>query len=322
MEEKNQRQGRNSSSTFKIGAISLVFLVIGYQTALFINRAAILRIEAARDKPDTVYITTYVNASEAAAEDKSGERAEAGAAGRSGSRTAGRSTSTSPGAAPRTDTLRRNAAHTERVATVRKATRRVESFRFDPNTAGVEEFVRLGFSEKQARAIDNYRIKGGKFRRKEDFAKSFVVSDSIFRRLEPFIDIPKTDINKADSAAFDALPGIGPYFAARMVEFRDRLKGYSHTGQLLDIYNFGEERYGKLEDLIICSEPEPYGLWTLPEQDLRTHPYIGNFQTAKGIVLYRENQPKDSLSVEGLARAGVLRQEDADRLARCRIAAP
>ena len=45
---------------FKTGAISLVFLVIGYQTALFINRAAILGIEAARDHPDTVYVVRHV----------------------------------------------------------------------------------------------------------------------------------------------------------------------------------------------------------------------------------------------------------------------
>ena len=43
------REGSRSSAVFKTGAISLVFLVIGYQAALFINRAAMLGIEAARD---------------------------------------------------------------------------------------------------------------------------------------------------------------------------------------------------------------------------------------------------------------------------------
>ena len=56
------REGSRSSAVFKTGAISLVFLVIGYQAALFINRAAMLGIEAARDKPDTVYVVRHVAA--------------------------------------------------------------------------------------------------------------------------------------------------------------------------------------------------------------------------------------------------------------------
>ena len=182
--------------------------------------------------------------------------------------------------------------------------------------------MRLGFSEKQARSIDNYRAKGGRFRRKSDFAKSYVVADSVYRRLESYIRIPKVDINTADSAMFDALPGIGPYFAAKMEEYRGRLGGYSFPEQLLDIYNFGEERFDGLKDLIECSEPPAYELWTLPADELRKHPYIRSRQAADAIVLYRENTPAGSLSVEGLAAAGILPEEDAARLARCRIAAP
>ena len=55
-----EKRSDRSSSVFKAGAVSLVFLVIGYQAALFINRAAILGIEAARDSPDTVYVVRHV----------------------------------------------------------------------------------------------------------------------------------------------------------------------------------------------------------------------------------------------------------------------
>ena len=53
---KSRKETDKSSPDFGAGAIALVFIVIGYQTALFVNRAAILRIEALRDSPDTVYI--------------------------------------------------------------------------------------------------------------------------------------------------------------------------------------------------------------------------------------------------------------------------
>ncbi len=298
MEKKRETR---ISATFKIGAVSLVFLIIGYQIAVFVHRSAILRIEANRDAPDTVYIV---------------ERIPEGGVSRPGGG------SGPGGGTPRRDTLRRNAPHSAPVRAVREASRRVESFRFDPNEVSVEDLVRLGFSEKQALSIDNYRRKGGRFRRKSDFAGSFVVSDSVFRRLEPYIDIPLTDINRADSAAFDALPGIGPYFAAKMVEYRNRLGGYSYPEQLMDIYRFDEERYNALKDLITCSAPEPYRLWQLPADSLRLHPYIGGWKQARAIVLLRQNTPADALSVEVIKLAGILSEEDCGRLSRCSIAAP
>lgn len=330
--EKKSPEKKVSGTTFKIGAIALTFLIIGYQAAVFIHRTAILRIESLRDSPDTVYITVAPSTPEPSTSGKprnpaiaAGEDIVAGAGIAAGEDiVAGAGIGGSPASGPRkyADTVRRAAAHSPVVNKVRERSRKAESFRFNPNTATVEELVRLGFSDKQAASIDNYRKKGGRFRRKEDFAKSFVVSDEIYRRLESFIDIPLTDINRADSAAFDALPGIGPYFAAKMVEQRRRLCGYSNPEQLLDIYNFGEDRYSKLKDLVCCSPPRPYPLWSLPADSLRLHPYIGGWAEARGIVRFRENSPPDSLSAEALGRAGVLPADRAERLARCLIAPP
>ena len=315
------RKNSTSSTVFRIGTVSLVFLAIGYQTALFINRAAILGIEARRDRPDTVFVVRTETVAEDIGEGDSGtenRRTGSGIDASDGGRNsvAGRKVSV------RYDTVRRNAVHSAAVEEVRERTRRVENFRFDPNTVSVDDLQRLGFSRRQAQAIDNYRLKGGRFRRREDFAKSFVVADSVYRRLEAYIDIPLLDINSADSAAFDTLPGIGPYFAARMVEYRTRLGGYSYTEQLTDIYNFGQERFDALRDLVCCSPPEPYPLWTLPSDSLRLHPYIGGYREAAAIVLLRENYPADSLSVGLIRRAGILPEEDMTRLERCLIAEP
>ena len=176
--------------------------------------------------------------------------------------------------------------------------------------------------EKQAQAIDNYRTKGGRFRRKADFARSFVVADSVFRRLERFIDIPKVDLNRADSAALDALPGIGPWFAARIVSYRAELGGYSYPEQLMDIYRFDREKYDALSDLVFCSPPAPFALWSLPADSLRLHPYIRTRQAARSIVLFRDHTPREGWTVAALGEAGILPPEDAARLARCAIAPP
>ncbi len=295
---KKDLKKNETPSQFKVGAVCLAFLILGYQTAVFVHRAAVLRIEANRDRPDTVYV--YGRDIPLDAEDGSGA---AGPGGGNASRRVERV----------------NSEHSRTVEQVRKATRRVENFRFNPNTVTEDELVRLGFSPKQAESIAKYRGKGGRFRRKSDFASSFVVADSVYERLEPYIDIPLLDINRADSASFDALPGIGGYFASRMVEYRGQLGGYSYPEQLMDIYRFDRERYDALADLIECSRPEPFALWSLPEEGLARHPYIRSRAVARAIILFRENSPADSLTVPALERAGILGHDDASKLSRCVI---
>ena len=289
------------SGVFKTGAIALAFLIVGYQVALFVQRAATVRIVANRDRPDTVYVVESPPV----------------AAGKEGS--AG---GTDNGNVTKNRAIVRKAApHTAQAEAVYRSAvpRRVESFRFNPNTASLEDFERLGFSEKQAQSILNYREKGGKFRRKSDFAKSFVVSDSVYKRLEPFIDIPKTDINKADSAAFDALPGVGGWTAAKMVEYRTLLHGYSCPEQLMEIWHFDRERYDGLKDLIICSPVPAYPLWSLPADSLRLHPHIRSWQTARAIVFYREHNPPEKWTVDGLLSAGIINEDQAEKLKKCRL---
>lgn len=74
------------------------------------------------------------------------------------------------------------------------AGRRPELFHFDPNTISPDSLSLLGFSQKQAESIIKYRSKGGKFRKKSDFAKMYVVSDDKYKELEPYIVLPDRDI--------------------------------------------------------------------------------------------------------------------------------
>ena len=317
--EEGKKSKKTLSASFVTGAIALVFLIIGYEVAVFVHKAAVLRIEAGRDKPDTVYV--YVPANLDAAEDTLSSallRNQPGSPEISNLRGGSVRANAPERVSPATSVIRRNAKHSPAVEAVREATRKVESFSFNPNTVSVEDLRRLGFSEKQAQAIDNYRKKGGRFRRASDFGKSYVVADSVFDRLEPYINIPKLDINKADSAAFDDLPGIGPYFAGKMVSYRASLRGYSRKEQLMEIYNFDGDKYNALEDLITCSSPEPYPLWSLSEEELSKHPHISR-QEARGIVLFRQHHSPSECTLEGLKKAGVLSSEHADKLSMCKI---
>ena len=299
--EEGKRQ-KTLKSSFTTGAIALVFLIIGFETALFVHKAAVTRLVADRDRPDTVYVIERIRPKAEPKSDPETEPMEA-----------------------ESDTVyfRKSAERDPEAVRIREkaSPRRVESFRFNPNTASLEELMRLGFSEKQAQSILNYRAKGGRFRRPSDFARSDVVADSVFERLQPYIDIPRIDINRADSAAFETLPGIGPYFAAKMVSYRKELGGYSHPEQLMDIYHFDQEKYDGLKDLIACSKPTPYPLWTLSEADLARHPYLSK-EEAHSVVLYRAHQPRETWTVEGLHKAGILSEDHYAKLSRCLLADP
>ena len=317
-------------SSFVVGSIALVFLIVGYQVAVFVHSAAVAKIAADRDCPDTVFVVV--------GDESGGENFTPGTKTGNAKMPNERQweNNRDEGVGKNRDAYSRGKNADGRVIERRSGAksavgkmvrenvprRQVESFRFNPNTASVEELQRLGFSLKQAQAIEHYRNKGGRFRRKSDFAKSFVVSDSVFRRLEPYIDIPKLDINLADSAAFDTLPGIGGWFARQMIEYRERLGGYSYPEQLMEIRNFDREKFDKLSDLIFISPQTavPYPLWTLPEDELKRHPYIGS--SAHGIVLFRNSQPKEKWSIMELERNRVLPPENAERLGRCLVANP
>jgi len=302
METSKDSGHRRPSASFVIGAIAFVFLVIGYQTAVFIHHAAVTKIIANHDSPDTVFIERGYLKDEADAPP-----------GNEGSSYGSRSVER---------IYRRSSGHSEAAAQVRleNTPRKYESFPFNPNTVSIEDLTRLGFTLRQAQAIDNYRQKGGRFRRKSDFAKSYVVEDSVYKRLEPYIDIPRIDINSADSAAFETLPGIGKFFASRMVGYREELGGYSYKEQLMDIWHFDEEKYKGLEDLISLdlSKTVPFQLWSLPENELLKHPYIDR-DAAHGIVLFRDNNPRSMWTVENLEKAGILTHEYARKLGRCLI---
>lgn len=323
MKDENGRGGsrkKGYSASVTSGAVALVFLIIGFQTALFVHKAAVTAIVDKRDHPDTVFVVDRALAEQVLGDGACMEHGENAlhSNGQDISRKHKLSSETGP------VSVRHPAEHSAAAKSVYKehAVRRVESFRFDPNTVSQDDLERLGFSEKQAMSIVNYRNKGGRFRRKTDFAKSYVVADSVYQRLEPYIDIPLTDLNLADSATFDALPGIGGYFASKMVEYRQKLGGsYSYKEQLMDIWKFDAQKYDALSDLVTVDSAHvrAYPLWTLPEDSLRLHPYIGSY-AAHGIVVFRDNTPSSQWSVQALAAAGVLRPEMAEKLARCRIA--
>ena len=196
-----------------------------------------------------------------------------------------------------------------------KPRRPVESFRFDPNTVTLEELQRLGLSERQAASIENYRSKGGRFHSKADFQKMYVVSDTLYARLEPYIDIPKLELNGADSTALVSLRGIGPYYAHKIMDYRARLGGFWQKEQLLEIDGLDAERYAGFADEVTVdpAKVRRLDLWHDPDSILARHPYLGP-KGARSVVRYRELYDSTRWTLPDLVQERVLSQENIEKL--------
>jgi len=188
-------------------------------------------------------------------------------------------------------------------------------FKFDPNTIDVDGWQKLGLSEKQATVIENYKAKGGKFRKPEDIRKIFVLSDEKKEELLPFVFIHeefkggeyssnndnyekrdytgksnfKLDINKADSADFERLRGIGAKLSSRIVKYRGWLGGFYEVAQIKEVWGLPDSTFQKIKPQLYVSKPEveKIAINTANYDDFRKHPYTRPL--AKQIVKYRDN---------------------------------
>jgi competence ComEA-like helix-hairpin-helix protein len=95
--------------------------------------------------------------------------------------------------------IERFSADTYNKSKYSKAKTNISYFDFDPNTIGVEDWQKLGFSEKQAKSIEKYKSAGAQFFKKEDLKKLFVVDEEKYLELEPYINIEKTDNSSGSS---------------------------------------------------------------------------------------------------------------------------
>ena len=127
-----------------------------------------------------------------------------------------------------------------------------------------------------------------------------VYRDTAFRRGKALTDIEHDSIvahyqpklkagehivlNTADTTQLKTVPGIGSYFAWKVVQYGQRLGGYVSVDQLDEIENFPLDA----KDYLVVENAQPHKLNvnTLSLNDLKKHPYI-NFYMARAITDYR-----------------------------------
>lgn len=125
-------------------------------------------------------------------------------------------------------------------------------------------------------------------------SKSFPVP---VRRLTVF------DINKADSADWESLPGIGPVLARRILLFRSGLGGFSSVEQVGEVYGLPDSVFRRIRPRLTREGTEgiiPLYINQASEDILEKHPYVSR-KLAALIVAYRKQHGPYSKAEDLLA---------------------
>ncbi len=179
---------------------------------------------------------------------------------------------------------------------------------FNPNTVTSDELIELGFSERMANRLINFRSKGGEFRIKADLKKLYGMDSVFYKRLFPFIQLPEAiaypvkpypfntgkkaitfDLNEADTAQLQRVFGVGPVLAKRIVKYRERLGGFVSNDQLKEVYGLDSAVIAKITNASFLKEgfiPHKININTADEAVISIHPYASR-KMASAIVTYR-----------------------------------
>ena len=118
-------------------------------------------------------------------------------------------------------------------------------------------------------------------------------------------------VNTADTTALKRVPGIGSYYARRIVAYREKLGGFSSVQQLREIEGMPDEAIPYLT--VDPKAIRKLHINKLTLSQLRKHPYL-NYYQARDIVDYRRLQgPITSLSQLALLKD--FTSHDIERLA-------
>jgi len=122
------------------------------------------------------------------------------------------------------------------------------------------------------------------------------------------------DINKCDSAALEALPGIGPVLSARIIKYRNLLGGYADISQLKEVYGLPEETFDLISARVKAnpSEVRKMSINTAEYKQLIRLPYFERYEVS-AILKYRELKGKIE-GIEELVENGIISEDKVQKV--------
>ncbi|MCF2492079.1 ComEA family DNA-binding protein [Dyadobacter chenhuakuii] len=212
---------------------------------------------------------------------------------------------------------------------------------FDPNVASVDQLETLGIPAFLAKRIENFRSKGGKFRKKNDLLNIYDFQSELFHKLEKHIVftaqptfenntagikkhtgndkapysafskpsktvITAFDMNTADTTELVKLRGIGSKLSLRILKFRDALGGFHSVDQYEEIFGLDSVALAELHRYgKVSSAVKKINLNSVSAEDLGKHSYFKNKKVTAIIINYR-NQHGPFRNVEDLRKVRVV----------------
>jgi len=123
------------------------------------------------------------------------------------------------------------------------------------------------------------------------------------------------NLNEADSAQLESLPGIGERLSARIIKYRDRLGGFHDVAQLKEVYGLQDSVLVILATRLFVP---PGGLIkkldvnTCSYADFRRHPYMGH-AFAKSLVAFMQTHGEIK-TVDELYQLVAVKKEEIERM--------
>jgi len=122
--------------------------------------------------------------------------------------------------------------------------------------------------------------------------------------------LPNLQLNSADSSELVTLPGIGPYYARKIIQYRDRLGGFASKEQLMEIFGIDAERFAMFSEMVsvdtnLISRIE---IKDATYEQLSKNPYIGGY-LARSIIRYRDSRVEEVTDLASLLIASIIKKE-------------
>lgn len=184
---------------------------------------------------------------------------------------------------------------------------------FNPNFITDFKGYKLGMSSEEIDRLLDYRKQNKWINSKEDFKKVTKVSDSFLDQISSYFKFPdwisnpkpkysdwrkgfkektfdqKTDLNSATQLELKKVNGIGEALSKRIIDYRDKLGGFTNDIQLYEVYGLDYQLTDKVRNDFTVKTPKEIikmNLNKISASDIATVPGI-SFELAKRIWEFR-----------------------------------
>lgn len=213
------------------------------------------------------------------------------------------------------------------IANVLISSRRQTQFVITQNDSLTAEFERfLQSLHEKEKEIDessptSYRDNRVRENRPARVASSIISSDKTpasqpspsFPKAEKLASGETISLNETDTAQWKKIPGIGSAFAARIVNYRQKLGGFSSLEQLREVYGVDDDLFARISPYIRNDGRfRQIAINNLEFKELLQHPYL-NYDQVKAIMDLRRRKGRIE-SVRELEMLSEFSAEDIKKL--------